>query len=624
MFSGDDADILQRRRFTRRALILGGAKLGTLGLVASQLYRLQVLQGARYVPLAEENRLNIQVLAPRRGRILDRNGIVLAENEDSYRAVLVPALTRDVRATVALFARIVPLGIDQQTRIVARARRQSPNVPVVLAAKLAFEDIARINLFAPQLPGVRTEVDSRRRYRHGGTMAHVVGYVGSVERRALDDAPVLRLPGFRVGKSGVELGMDDSLRGRAGHVKQEVDALGRIVRQLEKHEPRRGADTMLTIDTTLQARVLDRMSQEKSAALVALDVTTGEVLVMASVPNFDNAIFTDPDVSRELRRLQTTQHNPMVNRAIRGAYPPGSTFKMVVALAALERGVVKPRERINCEGSYTLADHVYRCWNRNGHGASDLHKALRESCDVYFYELARRTGIKAIAAMARRLGLGQTFDCGIALQKAGVVPDPDWKRLRLGRAWLDGDTILTGVGQGYVLSTPLQLAVMTARIATGLAVEPRLVRAQGPAPSKAPVFAPVGLQTEWLDAVRRGMFGVVNETGGTGYRARIGDGPARLAGKTGTSQVSRQSTQRAAHELAWEQRDHALFVAFAPTSQPRYAIATVIEHGGSGGAVAAPLVREVMEELLAAEPESRSPPFAPDEPSRGANEARQG
>ncbi len=623
MFSSDDEDAPERRRFTRRALVLGGAQLGTLGLVGAQLYRLQVLESARYVPLAEENRLNVQLVAPQRGRILDRSGVVLAENEDTYRAVLIPALTRDVRATVALFARIVPIGPDQQARILARVRRQAPNVPVVLAGKLDFEDIARINLFAPQLPGVRTEVGSRRLYRHGMAMAHVVGYVGSVERRGLDDDPVLRLPGLRIGKSGIELGMDDRLRGRPGHVRQEVDARGRIVRELENHRPQRGGDVMLTIDTTLQARVLDRMSQEKSAALVALDVTNGEVLVMASVPQFDNAVFTDPDAGRELRRLRTTQLNPMVNRAIRGTYPPGSTFKMVVALAALERGVVSLRERITCDGHFELANHTYRCWNRHGHGASDLHKALKESCDVYFYELARRTGINAISAMARRLGLGQTFACGIGLQKAGVIPDPDWKRLRLGRGWLGGDTILTGVGQGYVLSTPLQLAVMTARIATGLAVEPQLIR-DVPSVAPAPAFAPTGIAGEWLEAVRRGMFAVVNEPGGTGHRARIADGTARLSGKTGTSQVSRQSTMRPMHELAWEKRDHALFVAFAPTSQPRYAIAAVVEHGGNGGTTAAPLVREVMEELLSSEPENRPVQHNNEEPSRGANEGRQG
>ncbi len=603
MFGRDSDDNLQRQRFTRRALLIGGAQAGAFGLVGSRLFRLQVIDGARYVPLAEENRLNVQIVAPVRGRILDRFGELLASNREGYRAVLVPSLAGNVKEVIQLFARLVPTSEEEQERFIQRAKRQSPNVPMVLAGDLTFEQIAEINLFAPQLPGVRTEIDSRRQYFYGRTVGHVVGYVGVVSRLALDDDPVLRLPGMRTGKSGVELGMENVLRGEGGHIKHEVDSRGRIVRDIEQREPVRGSDIVLTIDTKIQARTLARLSREKSAAAVAMDVTTGEVVVMASVPQFDTSEFSDPSAGKALRRLQTAQLNPMVNRAIRGAYPPGSTFKMVVALAALEAGVIKPKERINCDGKFELANQVFRCWKRRGHDSSDLHKALRESCDVYFYELARRCGIDVIARMARRLGLGQIYDCGIALQKAGVIPDAEWKQRRFGKGWLGGETILAGIGQGFVLTTPLQLAVMMARLATGNAVVPTLVR---PAPGEQlPVPASLGIRPEGLEAIRRGLFAVVNEEGGTGQAARLDEGPARLSGKTGTSQVSRASSERANSELRWEERDHALFVAFAPAARPRYAVAAVIEHAGSGGAAAGPVVKELMADLLAQDPTAR-------------------
>jgi penicillin-binding protein 2 len=488
-------------------------------------------------------------------------------------------------------------------------------VPITLAGDLTFEQIAEINLFSPQLPGVRTEPESRRVYHHGATVGHVVGHVGALERLALDDDPVLRLAGMRTGKAGVELGMEHLLRGIGGHIRQEVDARGRIVRELEEKPAEHGHDIVLSLHRRLQEKVVARMAGERQAALVAIDVETGEVPVMVSRPLIDNAVLAGADAGQELRRLQRGGGHPMVNRAIRGLYPPGSTFKMAVALAALEAGVISLKERIACDGRFVYADQTYRRWKRQGHDGCDLHKALRESCDVYFYEVARRTGIEAIARMARRLGLGQVYDCGIALQKPGIVPDPAWKQARFGRSWLGGETILAGVGQGYVATTPLQLAVMTARLASGHALEPRLVRAD---PRVSPPPPPLGIRPEWLEAIRRAMFAVVNEESGTGANGRIEEGTHRLAGKTGTSQVSRASSERGHSELAWHERDHALFVAFAPFARPRFAVAAVLEHAGSGGREAAPLVRDVMADLLAAEPTARSAePPPPGEGRRG-------
>jgi penicillin-binding protein 2 len=402
---------------------------------------------------------------------------------------------------------------------------------------------------------------------------------------------------MRIGKSGVELSMEGRLRGVGGLLKQEVDARGRVVRTLERTDPQPGRDVAVTIAADLQARVLARVRQERRAAAVVLDVTTGAVRAIAYAPSRDASELTAED----WKRIEQAPDDPLFNRALLGLYPPGSTFKMVTALAGLESGAIDARTKITCEGTYHYADQAYRCWNRSGHGEVDLHRALRESCDCYFYEVGRRTGINALAAMAQRLGFGQTFANGIARQRSGIVPTPDWKRARFAKPWYGGETLHAAIGQGYVLATPLQMAVMTARLATGRAVTPALVLEAAPSPHPALEIAPAHLQ-----AVRRGMIAVVNEDGGTGHNAQLDDdddrfGDVRIAGKTGTSQVHHKSSRVSADELRWEQRDHALFVGYAPVRQPRFAVAAVVEHGASGGRVAAPLVRDIMRLVLTSE-----------------------
>ena len=603
MFIRDADDKLQRQQFTRRGLLVGAAQVGLLGALAARLYQLQVLDNVHYVPLAEDNRINVQLIAPMRGRIFDRFGEVLAANREGYRAVLVPALAGNVRLVLDRLARIVPIELEERERLVQRGRRQAGNVPLVVATELGWEQLAAINVHAPSLPGVQIELAGRRRYFHGSTVGHVVGYVGGVERTALDDDPVLRLPGMRQGRAGVERGLEDMLRGQRGMLRHEVNARGDIVRHLDQQEPRRGQDVVLTIDTGLQSRVLTRLQSEKRAAAVVMDVVDGEVILMASVPTHDPAALIDDASGQTLRRMRLTQHNPMLNRAIRGLYPPGSTFKMVTALAGLEAGVIDLTQRLPCTGQLEYGGQAFRCWKRSGHGTCDLHRALRESCDCYFYETARRLGIDALAAAARQLGFGQLYDCGIALQKAGVVPDPDWKRARLGKPWLGGETLLAGIGQGFVLTTPLQLAVMTARIASGRAVVPTLVRSPKPAAVQPP---PLAFAPRWLTAVRRAMDAVVNEEGGTGAKARLEERSVTLAGKTGTSQVGRMSSEQSNADLEWRYRDHALFVAYVPVVRPRYAVAVIVEHGASGGSTAAPIARDIVEALLERDPQART------------------
>lgn len=590
------SDDPERHRFSRRALLLGGAQIGALGLLGNRLYELQVADPSRLARQAEQNRIDTRLLLPQRGRILDRAGHPLAVNEDMFRLVVVPRLAGDLGKTLDVLARTVPIGPLARERILRRASRQSPGLPIVVASGLSFDKVAEIDLLAPMVPGIRTEKATRRRYNHGNAMGHIVGYVGAHDRAAIDDEPLLRDADMRVGKSGVERAMEQSLRGSAGTVTVEVDARGREQREISRRAPEAGGDVTLTVDIDLQRRVMERLSRERRGAVAALEVDTGEVVALASVPEFDPADIVNGLTNQSWRRLMSASNRPMLDRATAGLYPPGSTFKIVTALAALEAGLISPTERIECNGKFELGGQTFRCWNRHGHGSNNLHRALAESCDVFFYEAARRTGIDAIAAMARKLGLGQTLPIEIANQKPGLIPTPDWKRGQIGVPWVTGETILAAIGQGYVQATPLQLAVMTARVATGLTVQPSIVVPAAGASRAA--FEPLAVDPRWLEVVRRGMAGVVNEEGGTGSGARLDTRGMRVAGKTGTSQVHRASTDRKSDELDWELRDHALFVGYVPAEKPRFAVAAVIEHGGGGGTAAAPLVRDVIQILI--------------------------
>ena len=585
--------------------------------LAVRLYQLQVLDGAETSARADENRLRQSAIQPVRGRILDASGRVLAENRQSFRVVFKSERGIDIWELRPLLRRLGPildLSQDQQERLTQRARSQSPAQPLLIAEGVTFEQVAALEVRRAELSGVAAEATWTRIYsastqREAQAMAHVVGYVGAVDRRALDDEPVLRLSETRVGKAGVEAGMELELRGIAGTDQIEVDARGREVRKLKQTRPRAGQDIRLTVDTDFQAQVCERLARDgRPGAAVILDVETGGVRALASTPSYDPALLAGAGSRTAWRDLNANADHPLLNRTIAGQYPPGSTFKMVTALAALEAGAITAKEKIECWGDLTVAGHTFRCWNRKGHIASDLHKALRESCDCYFYEAARRVGIEAIAAKARALGLGQTFDAGVAGQKAGLIPTPGWKRNRGPTGWLIGETIMAGIGQGYVLATPLQLAVMTARVATGRAVMPTLVQPQ--AGEAAPQFAALPVSAANLEAVRAGLVAVVNEAGGTGQAADPDDGHTVVAGKTGTSQVSRASAARDPSViLKNEQRDHALFVAYFPANKPKYALSVVLEHAGGGGAQAAPLARDLIKLLLERDP--RALPVAP-------------
>ena len=610
---GDEERVI-KNRFTRRALVVAGLQGGMIGLLGLRLYELQITYSPRYRLLAEANRINTQNVPVVRGGIRDRFGVVLAESLENLQAVLIPDLADDLQGTVRRLDRVVLLDDEDRTRLLDAPAHQSRLLPVLVKDDLTWEEFSRINVLTPQLPGVEAQVGWLRRYNHGAENCHVIGYVGRADAVETDHDPALRLTGQRVGKAGVELGMESALRGTPGTVRREVDARGRVVRELERVPGEAGRQIVLSIDTQTQRFVQARLRREDWSAVVAMDVGSGELLAIASSPGYDPAIFSNGVSVADWQKLQAEDGDPLVNKAVRGQYPPGSTFKIVTALAGLSAGVITPETRVTCTGGYDYGGQHFGCWKSGGHGTVQLHQAIAESCDVYFYETARLTGIERLAAAARELGFGTVHDIGLAGVRAGVMPDPAWKLKMHSRPWLGGETVQAGIGQGFVIASPLQLAVMTARVASGLKLAPKLIRSGGTTELAKP--EPLSFSPQALDAVRKGMIGVVNEPGGTAGSAAL---PGIIvAGKTGTSQVSRASHGVPNEAVTRLLRDHSLFVCYAPAAAPRYAVSAVVEHGGGGSRAAAPLARDIMADLLARDPGSRPGSYAtpPGRPNR--------
>jgi penicillin-binding protein 2 len=613
-------DIQRDMLLTRRAVLLAAGQ-GVLGAaLVARLYQLQILESDRYTLLAEENRINLRLLAPVRGRILDRFGVSLADNRRNYCVVVVPEQAGDLDATLRALSSVIELDDAEQRRVVREARRKHSFVPVVVRANLSWREVAHIEAAVPELPGVSIEEGLARNYPYGAMTAHILGYVAAVSEKDLTGDPLLELPDFRIGRSGVEKSQDVRLRGLAGASEVEVNAYGRVVRELSRRPGQMGEDVVLGLDIAMQEFVARRCERESSVACVLLDAANGDVLAMLSSPSFDPMQFSTGLSHAAWQELSTDERHPLIDKAAAGVYPPGSTFKPVVALAALEAGFITPETPVHCPGHFDLGTATFHCWKKGGHGTLRLRDAIKQSCDVFFYEAARRTGIDRLAAMARRFGFGQKLGLEIPGERDGLIPSREWKQRTTGSAWTTGETLIAGIGQGAVLATPLQLAAMTARLVAGRAVVPHLVR-NGPMPpggdETAPVFSPLGVDPGHLALVLDGMNAVVNEPRGTAYAARITDPAYAMGGKSGTSQV-RRITQyerdhgvRKASQVPWKERDHALFVAFAPVQAPRYVCAVVVEHGGAdaggGSAVAAPICRDVLLEAQRRDPARRIP-----------------
>lgn len=589
----------------KRSIVLVAGKIFLLMIVVARLYYLQVYQADRYKTLADENRISTRLLIPPRGIIYDRNQIILASNQQNFQASIIAEQTTNVQETLNAFKEIMPLTKEEEERIKKDLKKNRSFVPIKIKDNLTWEEVSKIQLNAPDLPGVMIDEGLSRYYPYGESATHVLGYVSSVSETDEKDDPLLEIPGFKIGKSGIEKLHEKKLRGKGGTLKLEVNAFGRVMKEIERNDGVLGEKLELTLDARLQQKAFELFGEESGAAVV-LDVSTGEILAFVSAPSFDPNMMSKGMNIDDWNALLENEKHPLSNKVISGQYSPGSTFKMIVALAGLESGVIRPETRVSCSGKMFLGNHAFHCWKKSGHGALNVVEALQHSCDIFFYETAQKLGIEKIAEMSRRFGLGSTIGVGLENEKSGLIPDREWKQRKFNEPWQQGESLISGIGQGYILTTPLQLVTMTARMVNGgYAVRPTFTKLSENDKKK---IEKIKIYPGYLDVIKDGMYSVVNVPGGTAYASRFDYNGQKMGGKTGTTQVrrismkERQSGILKEHELPWDLRNHALFVGYAPHDNPKYAAVVIVEHGGGGSSVAAPLASKLLLEAVKLDP----------------------
>lgn len=599
--------------FTRRAFFVGAVQGAVLVVLGGRLAWLQVVQGQRYKTLADNNRINIKILAPSRGQIVDRYGVPLAVNNQNFRVVIVPEQTDNIERSLRSLQGLIDVDEGSIKAVLKQIKKSPRHMPVEIKDGLTWEEVAKVEVNLPDLPGISTDEGELRGYPLGEATAHMIGYVGAVSKGDIVEGgdPLLGVPGFKIGKTGIEKTHDIVMRGKAGASQVEVNVMGREVRELRRDESMPGERVTLTIDGELQRFAQKRLSEQQSASAVVMNVHSGEVYALASYPAFDPNVFSRGISAALWEELLANPGNPLTNKAIAGQYPPASTFKMITALAGLKAGKITPGRSVFCPGHYTLGKGRFHCWKKGGHGSVNVVDALVKSCDVFFYQIANEIGIDAIADMARIFGLGEKFVFDLAEERPGLVPDRAWKKKQFNENWHPGETIVNSIGQGYFLATPLQLAVMTARLVNGgFAVKPCLTGFIGEKPVPAKTWPKIEIPEAHLALVHQGMERVVNSERGTAYGSRIKDPlPPEwtFGGKTGTAQVRRITMQQRAagvknEDLQWRERHHALFVGYAPMANPVYACAVVVEHGVGGAMTAAPIARDLLIEVQKRDP----------------------
>lgn len=586
------------RDFSRRAFVIGGVQTVLFTVLAGRLAYLQVIEQEKFKTLSDKNRISMRLVPAGRGEIMDRFGVPLAINTQNFRAYIVAEQADDVEKTLDLLARLIPVTEDERAAVLVDITKHRAFTPVLVKENLTWEDMAKVETHLPDLPGVTMDEGEIRSYPLGEATAHIIGYVGRVSKAELTNDPVMNIPGFRIGKIGIEKRYDEALRGAAGKISAEVNVVGREIRELERLDPRKGQRLTLTLDADLQMQCQEILAREKSASAVVMDAHTGEVYALCSHPGYDPNLFSRGIPADVWEDLLNNETNPLTNKAVTGQYPPGSTFKMVTAMAALEEGI-NPAGTVFCPGHYMLGKDKFHCWRAGGHGHVNMTGALEQSCDTYFYDVGKRIGVEKIAAMARRLGLGEKLGFDVPGEGSGLMPDKAWKMKRYKEVWHQGETLNIAIGQGQILTTPLQLAAMTARLVNGgLAVKPVIVRAIEGKGNQIPKWDELGFNKNHLAVVKRGMDAVVYGNRGTAAGAKPHD-PYSMGGKTGTAQVRRiTAAQRAAgiknEDLPWKYRHHALFVGYGPVENPKYVCAVVVEHGVGGSKAAAPMARDLL------------------------------
>jgi penicillin-binding protein 2 len=588
----------QSLSFSRRMMIVGGAQTAVGGLLIGRLGWLAIAENEKYNLLSEDNRVQLIIVPPRRGWIVDRNGKPIAINRSDFRVDLIPQRMEDVDRELAMLTDLLQLGPDQVDRIRRDLEESGKFKPVPVAENVPYERYAAVTVRLPELPGVEPARGFTRFYPAGAAVGQLIGYVGAANAKEYETEknPLLITPGFKIGKEGLEEVLEQRLRGEPGGQRVEVTARGKLIRELTPKPDRSGNTVQLSIDAGLQEYAARRLGEESGSCTI-LDCQTGDILCMASMPSYDPNSFSDGIGRTEWKTLSEDPRKPLLNKTVNALYPPGSTLKPMASLALQQHGI-DPKERVFCGGGYQLGNRFFRCLGR--HGSVDMHRAIAKSCNTYFYAMANRIGYDKIAPMARYLGLGEKYDLPLVSQNYGTIPDSEWKRRRYEKNrrlverpdWTNSDTLNAVIGQGFVIVNPLQLAVSTARIASGRMDKPMLLGAH------QELAPPLDIPAKHLEATRGGMWEVVNGDGTAGA-SKLNIPGIEMAGKTGTAQVRRLAASASRGQGGdWRYRDHGLFVFFAPFDKPRYAGSVVIEHGMGGARAAAPVAKDVLTYLF--------------------------
>ncbi len=599
-------------KFTRRAFVVGGLQGLALAALGLRLSWLQVVEGEKYRTLAENNRINVRIIPPSRGQIVDRFGVPLATNLQNFQVLVTPEQVESLEKTLRDLQKYIAIDEPTIKKALRQAKKNQTYVPVEIRDKLNWDEVSQVELNLAKLPGVSIQAGDLRSYPYKEATGHIVGYVGRVSEQDMNGDPLLSMPGFQVGKSGIEKTYEQVLQGQPGKAEVEVNVHGRAVRELNRKASMQGERLILSIDAEFQRFVQQRLSTERSAAAVVMDAQTGAVYALANHPSFDPNTFAGGISAMDWEQLRDDPAHPLNNKVAGGLYPPGSTFKICTALAGLEAGVIDEHTTAFCPGHFDLGNNRFHCWKKEGHGTVNLQHALAQSCDTFFYKMALGVGIDKIAEMARRLGIGSNLDFDLPETKAGVVPDTNWKKKQADKIWHPGETINACIGQGYMLASPLQLATMTARIVNGgKMVKPWLAGYSGDKKIYTENSDMMGVNPKHLDLIRSGMESVMLP-GGTAVASRIKEAGFEMGGKTGTSQVKRISKAERAQgvrrqeDFPWHLRHHALFIGYAPVSDPRYVCAVIVEHGGSGSGAAAPIAHDIMLEVQKRNPATKA------------------
>ena len=606
MISSLSDNVTKLNSINRRMFITGSLKFFIMVGIVSRLFFLQVKENKKYLTLSDKNRIREWKLAPVRGEFRDYFGNVIAGNFEAYQLHVIPEQVEDFRYVIYRLKDLLDLSDSQFKKILKKKRENKPWETLIVSDNLSWEKFSKINNHLYDLNGVKPVISISRNYPYQDNFTHVIGYVSQANERDIETTNIIKknfVPGLKVGKIGLEKTFEEKLIGSNDIERYEVNAYGRRISQLEFQKGEKGKTLKLTIDTKVQ-QLSNKLLKDQAGSICVMDIYTGSIIAMHSSPSFDPNLFVFGISQDEWQMIRNDPMKPLVNKTLQGNYSPGSTIKPIVALSALENRIINPNFTVRCTGKSEMYGQTYHCWKKKGHGYMNLRNAMKQSCDTYFYEISRKLGVDKLSDTAKKFGLGKkVFGDLFEIEKNGLVPSTQWKKNVLGKGWLLGETMITGIGQGYIQTTPIQLCLMTAQIANGgYKIYPKLVMNEASL-EKLDKYVPLYENPKNIKIIQDAMFSSTNEVMGTSYRSRIDDIKYQFAGKTGTAQVKKitekdRELDLKTFEIPYEERDHALYVAFGPYKQPRYALSILVEHGGNGSTTAAPMAKELFKLII--------------------------